>query len=56
VIACGYFGWLDWCSEDAAGVPADTQRLTRRVPYDDVAALTAQSAKWARPRRSWSSR
>ena len=41
VIACGYFGWLDWCSEDAAGVPADTQRLTRRVPYDDVAALTA---------------
>jgi glutamate-1-semialdehyde aminotransferase len=41
VIACGYFGWLDWCADDAAGVPADTQRTTRRVPYDDVAALTA---------------
>ncbi len=41
VIACGYFGWLDWCAENAAGVPTDTQRLTRRVPYDDVAALTA---------------
>jgi glutamate-1-semialdehyde aminotransferase len=41
VIACGYFGWLDWCADDAVGVPADTKRLTRRVPYDDVAALTA---------------
>ena len=41
VIACGYFGWLDWCAEDAAGVPEDTRRTTRRVPYDDVAALTA---------------
>ena len=41
VIACGYFGWLDWSAENAAGVPAETQRLTRRVPYDDVAALTA---------------
>ena len=29
VIACGYFGWLDWCADDAAGVPADTQRLIR---------------------------
>jgi glutamate-1-semialdehyde 2,1-aminomutase len=41
VIACGYFGWLDWCAEDAAGVPEDTRRTTRRIPYDDVAALTA---------------
>ena len=41
VIACGYFGWLDWCADDALGVPADTKRLIRRVPYDDVGALTA---------------
>ena len=41
VIACGYFGWLDWCADEAAGVPADTKRLTRRVPYDDVAELRA---------------
>ena len=40
VIACGYFGWLDWCAEDATGVPEETRRLTRRVPYDDVEALT----------------
>jgi glutamate-1-semialdehyde aminotransferase len=24
IVACGYFGWLDWCS-DAAGVPASAQ-------------------------------
>src|SRR6185503_19614687 len=41
VIACGYFGWLDWCAEDVGGVPADTRRLARRVPYDDVDALRA---------------
>ena len=26
VIGCGYFGWLDWCADDTAGVPAGTQR------------------------------
>jgi glutamate-1-semialdehyde 2,1-aminomutase len=41
VIASGYFGWLDWCAEDAAGVPEDVRRLTRRVPHDDIEALTA---------------
>jgi glutamate-1-semialdehyde 2,1-aminomutase len=41
VIACGYFGWLDWSADNPAGVPEDTRRLTVRVPYDDVAALTA---------------
>jgi glutamate-1-semialdehyde 2,1-aminomutase len=39
VIACGYFGWLDWCAEDAAGVPEGTRRTIRRIPYDDVEAL-----------------
>ena len=39
VIGCGYFGWLDWCSDQALGVPAPTKALFRRVPFDDVAAL-----------------
>jgi len=39
VIACGYFGWLDWAADTTAGVPEETRGLTRRVPYDDVAAL-----------------
>ncbi len=39
VIVCGYFGWHDWCADDAAGVPQSTKQLTRRVPFDDIAAL-----------------
>jgi len=39
VIASGYFGWSDWCSGDAAGVPEGTRRALQRVPYDDVPAL-----------------
>jgi glutamate-1-semialdehyde 2,1-aminomutase len=38
IIACGYFGWLDWCS-DAAGVPASVQRAVSWVPFNDIAAL-----------------
>ena len=38
VLGCGYFGWHDW-SSDAAGVPAETQQLFRRIPFDDVPAL-----------------
>ncbi|MEO7082762.1 MAG: aminotransferase class III-fold pyridoxal phosphate-dependent enzyme [Gemmatimonadaceae bacterium] len=41
VVGCGYFGWLDWCADDAAGVPAATKTLLRRVPFDDIAALEA---------------
>jgi glutamate-1-semialdehyde 2,1-aminomutase len=41
VIAVGYFGWLDWCAEDTAGVPEGTRRAIQRVPFDDVAALQA---------------
>lgn len=40
VIASGYFGWHDW-SSDAAGIPGATRKLTRTVPFDDVAALEA---------------
>jgi glutamate-1-semialdehyde 2,1-aminomutase len=39
VVGSGYFGWLDWCSDDAAGVPKRTKEDFRRVPFDDVAAL-----------------
>lgn len=40
VVACGYFGWLDWNS-DAAGVPASSRELITWVPFGDVAALDA---------------
>ncbi len=40
VIASGYFGWHDWCS-DAPGVPASVKRDVTRVPFDDVGALEA---------------
>lgn len=43
IIACGYFGWLDWCS-DAAGVPAATKTEITWVPFNDVEALTATFA------------
>jgi glutamate-1-semialdehyde 2,1-aminomutase len=38
VIACGYFGWLDW-SSDAGGVPESVRVDIVRVPFDDVDAL-----------------
>ena len=45
IIACGYFGWLDWCS-DARGVPAGARADVTWVPFDDVGALeTAVNAR-----------
>jgi glutamate-1-semialdehyde 2,1-aminomutase len=38
IIATGYFGWLDWCS-DARGVPAADRALVSWTPFDDSAAL-----------------
>ena len=38
VIACGYFGWHDWCSQ-ARGVPDAVSALVTWVPFDDVGAL-----------------
>ncbi len=40
IVACGYFGWLDW-SSDAAGVPLSTRDAVTWVPFDDIAALLA---------------
>lgn len=40
IVACGYFGWLDWNS-DAAGVPASARALVTWVPFGDIAALHA---------------
>lgn len=40
VIACGYFGWHDWCSH-APGVPEAVRDLVTWVPFDDVTALEA---------------
>ena len=40
IVASGYFGWHDWCS-DSAGVPASVRGLISRVPFDDVSALEA---------------
>ena len=39
VIGCGYFGWLDWCADDALGVPDGTRGTIHRVPFDDISAL-----------------
>ncbi len=39
VIGSGYFGWLDWCSDEAAGVPQRTRDDFKRIPFDDAAAL-----------------
>src|SRR5215510_13565045 len=41
VIGSGYFGWHDWCADEAEGVPAATKALFRRVVYDDIASLEA---------------
>lgn len=38
VVACGYFGWLDWTSE-AKGVSEATRRAVTWVPFNDVEAL-----------------
>ena len=46
IIACGYFGWLDW-SNDALGVPAETRQHLTVVPFDDVAALEDAIARHA---------
>lgn len=40
IIACGYFGWLDWCS-DALGVPNAVREDVTWVPFGDVHALEA---------------
>jgi glutamate-1-semialdehyde 2,1-aminomutase len=44
VIASGYFGWLDWCS-DAAGVPEEARANVHRVPFDDVSALESAAER-----------
>src|SRR4051812_27986712 len=39
VIGAGYFGWLDWSADDAAGVPEGTRRAFRRIEWDDIQSL-----------------
>lgn len=39
IIACGYFGWLDWCSE-SEGVPTEVREQVTWIPFNDIAALT----------------
>lgn len=43
VIACGYFGWLDWCSE-AAGVPASTRSEITWIQFNDIDSLNTAFA------------
>ena len=38
VLACGYFGWLDW-SNDALGVPEDVRRHVTTIGFNDIASL-----------------
>jgi glutamate-1-semialdehyde 2,1-aminomutase len=40
VVGCGYFGWLDWSSEEG-GVPGGVRADYARVPFGDVGALEA---------------
>ena len=44
VIACGYFGWLDW-SSDASGVPESVRADIVRVPFDDTDALVTAAGR-----------
>lgn len=44
IIACGYFGWLDWCS-DAVGVPAATKADITWVAFNDIASITSAFAR-----------
>jgi glutamate-1-semialdehyde 2,1-aminomutase len=44
VLGCGYFGWLDWCS-DAAGVPDGTRQAFERIPFGDVGAAEREVAR-----------
>jgi len=37
-MACGYFGWLDWCS-DALGVPDSIKTEITWIPFNDTDAL-----------------
>ena len=45
VIGSGYFGWLDWWSKDAAGVPNGAHADYTAVPFDDVSALERAAAE-----------
>jgi glutamate-1-semialdehyde aminotransferase len=38
IVGCGYFGWLDWSSQER-GVPEADRALYQKVPFGDVAAL-----------------
>ncbi len=40
VLGAGYFGWLDWCSEQA-GVPDAVREDFAGIPFDDTEALSA---------------
>lgn len=48
VVASGYFGWLDWCS-DAAGVPENVREQITWVPFNEVSALEAAIAAGPEP-------
>ena len=43
IIACGYFGWLDWCN-DNAGIPASTRSEITWVQFNDVDSLNTAFA------------
>jgi glutamate-1-semialdehyde aminotransferase len=43
ILGAGYFGWHDWSSTQR-GVPRSTQSLYTAIPYNDLAALDAESA------------
>ena len=48
IIACGYFGWLDWCS-DATGVPVAVKEHVTWVPFNDIEALESAASDLSAP-------
>jgi glutamate-1-semialdehyde 2,1-aminomutase len=43
IISCGYHGWQDWCIGATVrnrGVPVPVRRLTHKVPFNDLNAVT----------------
>ena len=66
VLGAGYFGWLDWCSQEA-GVPEAVQRLFATIPFndeeetraairaagDDLACVVVEPVIDEAPRREW---
>ena len=46
IIACGYFGWLDWCSQ-GAGIPEAAGATVTWIPFNDLLSLEIEVSQFA---------